>query len=66
MTRVRSGLVLIGVGVVLNLLGRLVTRMAGEHQGVGMAGALLVIAAGSVVICLFGIIRLVHGLVTRS
>lgn len=66
MKKWQSGLLILGVGVVLNVLGRLAIRMVGEQQGVAMAGALLILMLGSVVIGLFGLVRLVIGLITKS
>lgn len=66
MKRWQSGLLIAGVGIVLNALGRLAIRMAGEQQSVAVAGALLILMIGSVVIGLLGLIRLVTGLITKS
>jgi hypothetical protein len=66
MKRWQSGLLIAGVGIVLNALGRLAIRTAGEQQSVAVAGALLILMIGSVVIGLLGLIRLVTGIITKS
>jgi len=66
MSKTQSGLLLVGVGVALNILGRLVSPLAREQQSVGVAGALLILMLASVVVGLFGIVRLVTGVITKS
>jgi hypothetical protein len=66
MSRVQSGLVLIGVGVALNVIGRVLSAVAGQQQGLIGAGLLLIIMLSSVVVGVFGIVRLVIGLATKS
>lgn len=64
-SRVQSGLLLIGVGVALNVLGRVLIAIAGE-QWLLTAGMLFAFMFGSVVIGVFGIVYLVIGLITKS
>lgn len=66
MRRWQSGLLLIGVGIALNVLGRLVINMVGEHTSLVLAGMMFILMLGSVVIVLFGVIRLIVGLITKS
>jgi hypothetical protein len=66
MTKVRSGLVLIGIGVLLNILGRVAIVALRQQRNVGIAGLLFLIMLGSVVIGIFGIVRLVSGLIRKS
>jgi len=65
MNNVRSGLILIVSGVVLNLLGRAVILVTGHHTGLVMAALMAVWMFASVVIVLFGCFRLIVGLVTK-
>ncbi len=66
MTKVRSGLLLIGVGVFLNLLGRLLIYTAGQQQSLILAGTLFILMLLSVAIGIFGLVRLIAGLITKS
>lgn len=66
MKKTHSGLALIGVGVGLNMVGRLLSAPIGERQSLVLAGALLALMILSVAVGLFGIVRLVVGLITKS
>ena len=66
MQRWQSGLLLIGVGVALNVLGRLVSGVAGGQTSLVLAGMLSILMLGSVVVGIFGLIRFVIGLLTKS
>ena len=65
MTKVQSGGLLLGIGIVLNVIGRLVAPQVRASQNVTFAGLLVVLMLASVVVGLFGIFRLIVGLLNR-
>lgn len=66
MTRVQSGALLLAVGVGLNFVGRFYTDAMNSRTGVGWAGFAFLIMFASVVIGLFGLVRLIMGLVKKD
>ncbi len=66
MSKTQSGLVLMGVGIVVNVVNRGVLAATSNVHDVSLAGLLLLLQFASVVIVLFGLYRLVCGLVTHT
>ncbi len=66
MSKVQSGLVLIGVGVAMNLLGRLFLTVVRSLSNLLLTGLMAFWMFASVVVALFGLFRLVVGLVSRN
>lgn len=68
MTKGKSGAVLIAVGVAMNLVGRVVAvgMDAKTSPSVMVAGILAFWMIASVVVCLFGLFRLIAGLVRKK
>lgn len=66
MTRVHSGLIMIGAGILMNVVGRLLMAATSGSPNPALAGFFLVWMAASVVLGLFGLFRLITGLVRRG
>lgn len=66
MTKVQSGVVLIVVALVINLIGRGLTRAAVGGHSVGMAALVTVIMLIAAVVGLVGLFRLIVGMRDKS
>jgi hypothetical protein len=66
MNRTQSGVALILVGIVMNVLGRLLTTLVGPPQNPALAMLALLWMVAAVVIGLFGLFRLITGMVRRG
>ena len=70
MSKAQSGLILIGIAIVMNVAGRLIPspKPGGDNPAAAMllSGIILALMFASVVIGLFGLYRLVGGLLTRK
>ncbi len=67
MTKIKSGLILIAVGIGLNIFGRLVATFAPTLMAsLPITGTLALLMVASVVLVLFGIFRLIVGLVSKK
>ncbi len=68
MIKIKSGVILIAVGVAMNLVGRVVASDtdAKTSSSVMVAGILALWMIASVVVCLFGLFRLIAGLVSKK
>ena len=68
MTKIKSGVILIAIGIAMNLVGRVVAvgTDAKTSPSVMVAGILALWMIASVVVCLFGLFRLIAGLVSKK
>ena len=66
MTKAKSGGVLIGVGMLLQLLGRGISTFAATRTDLALAGLTALLMFASVVVILFGLFRLVTGLISKA
>lgn len=66
MTKIQSGLTLIGTGIVLNVVGRLVIPFTRSSPNVIVAGVMALWMIASLVLVLFGLFRLIAGLVSKT
>ena len=66
MSKVQSGGILIGVAVLVNVVGRLLLAATRGGQNVGVAGLLAILMLASVVVGLFGLFRLISGLLSKK
>ncbi len=66
MNKTQSGGLLIGIAVLLNIVGRLMLAATRASQNVVIAGLLAILMLASVVIGLFGLFRLISGLLNRK
>jgi hypothetical protein len=66
MNTIQSGLIFIVAGIVMNLLGRLIIPATRANPNVVTASFMAVWMIASVVLVLFGLFRLVVGLVARD
>lgn len=62
MPKAQSGGILIAVGYVLNFVG----RMLRDNSGRDMAGGVALVMFVAVVLILFGLFRVVSGLISKS
>lgn len=65
MPPVQSGSILIVIGIVMNLLGRLALPAVRHSASVPLAGLMAAWMIASVVVALFGLYRLIVGLARR-
>ncbi len=65
MSKIQSGLIFIVVGIVMNLLGRLIIPATRANPNVVVAGLMAIWMIASAVLVLFGLFRLIVGLVTK-
>lgn len=66
MSKTQSGLILIGIAIVINLVGRLLLGVTRDSNNVGIAGFMALIMLASVVMGLFGLFRLISGLISKK
>jgi len=66
MSKVQSGLLFIGIAVLVNLGGRLLPALPPGSQNIGYAGFVVVLMLGSLVFGLFGLFRLISGLLQKK
>lgn len=65
MNNIQSGGLLIGIGIVLNLVLRLFAPLARKSHSIAFAEILAIFMLVSAIIVLFGLYRLIMGLVNR-
>jgi hypothetical protein len=66
MSKVQSGAVLIGIAVLVNVVGRILQAAMHGGQNVGSAGFLAIVLTASVVVGLFGLFRIISGLLAKK
>jgi hypothetical protein len=66
MSKTQSGLILIGVAIAVNLVMRLLVGAIDNSQSVGFVGLMAVVMIASLVIGLFGLFRLISGLLSKK
>lgn len=66
MNKIQSGLILILVGIVLNVLGRLIIPFTRANPSVLIASVMAIWMIASVGFVLFGLFRVIVGLVTKN
>lgn len=66
MNNIKSGGILIGIGIVLNLILRLFAPMAARSRNVPATELLAIFMLVSAIIVLFGLYRLIVGIATRK
>jgi hypothetical protein len=66
MSRVQSGAIILGIGVALNLVSRVIPRPTSGPPDLFGAGFVALLALVSVVMVLFGLFRIIHGAITKT
>ena len=66
MNKIQSGLILIVAGIGLNVLGRLLIPVTRPNPSVVVASLMAIWMVASLVLVLFGLFRLIVGLVTKN
>jgi hypothetical protein len=66
MKKWQSGLLVIGLGFALQIVGRLLGKVPLASTNVVFAGAIFCIMLVATAVIIFGLIRLLLGLITRS
>ena len=66
MTKTKNGLILIGTGILMNVMGRILMGLLRDTNGVVISGFFALWMLASAVVLLFGIFRLIMGLISRS
>lgn len=66
MNKVQSGLTLIGIGVLLNILGRVIIPYTRSSPNVIVAGVMALWMIASLILVLFGLFGLIVSLATKK
>ncbi|HEX8835116.1 MAG TPA: hypothetical protein VF719_12985 [Abditibacteriaceae bacterium] len=66
MNKIKNGLIIIVAGILLNLLGRLIIPVTRANPNAVVASLMAIWMIASVVLVLFGLFRVIVGLVTKN
>ena len=66
MTKVQSGLTLVAIGIMMNIVGRVIISHINGNHNVALASFMAVWMIASAVVPLFGLFRIVMGLRSKN
>jgi hypothetical protein len=66
MSKTQSGLILIGIAIVINVVSNLLAATTRNNQNASIAGFVALLMFCSVVVGLFGLFRLISGLLSKQ